>query len=894
MDPISDPGRGRTLRAASKPAVAAIVIGVSVWCAAGTLSVLVGDATSPRLIVAAPWWVALIAGGLALCVPGWRARPMTTVPALLTVLPWLPIPLPGVALIWTGPLAWLPIGAALLVAEGSRALVWRSALEPRRGLALAATGSMLIALCSGWALDPRVPGGDEPHYLVITQSLLNDADLQIENNHDARDYAAYFGGSIAPDYLVRGQNGAIYSIHAPGVSALVLPGFAVAGLRGAQITLLLLCGLTGALIWSAAYRLTHVETAAWFAWASIAGSTTMAVLSVMVFPDAPGACAVAAGVWLLVAARTATVRSIVAVSLALAALPWLHTRFAVLAGLLGLAVAGILLSDSARSIAVRWRRVGAFVAVPLVSALGWFAFFYLIYGTVDPRVPYGTNPELRSWIWGAVVGLFADQQFGLFTYAPVLATAFVGLVIAAPRAWRTPAALCIGMLLVYSMAVASYWMWWAGVPGIPARFLTAALPLLAVPLSVVWAQSKPLGRTWLLALLAMSMTTTALVLGVDRGAMAWNGRTGQSAWLEWLSPVVNLPRVWPSFFWRDEGAFLWHVGIVAAVVVAVWGLVGVIAHRQTGTPHGRRSAVAGGVLIGAMLMAGVGWSVTDSTVLDPARAQLAVHGAAGQGRAAVLVGPGVGLWNVTERPLRIRSDQAPLVDRPTTSILTLPRVPAGAYRVRLTPRPARDVMSDEGISNEVTPSEIIVRLGRSPRPLANLTLAPNTAHEFPLVLPAGAAVLLIEAHTAELAGQWDATLVPESLARPGSAMARSVWESPAEIQTFFLDDHVFPEAEGFWVRGSRTAEVVLSGGAAFAGRTRVMQVRNGGVDNVVTITSGQWREVVTLEAWQEHVVTLPPADVMGSWSLAVTSASGFQPAVLSGGDDTRFLGVWIQ
>ena len=161
-------------------------------------------------------------------------------------------------------------------------------------------------------------------------------------------------------------------------------------------------------------------------------------------------------------------------------------------------------------------------------------------------------------------------------------------------------------------------------------------------------------------------------------------------------------------------------------------------------------------------------------------------------------------------------------------------------------------------------------------------------------MPAGAAVLLIEAHTAELAGQWDATLVPESLARPGSAMARSVWESPAEIQTFFLADHVFPEAEGFWVRGSRTAEVVLSGGAAFAGRTRVMQVRNGGVDNVVTITSGQWREVVTLEAWQEHVVTLPPADVMGSWSLAVTSASGFQPAVLSGGDDTRFLGVWIQ
>ena len=84
------------------------------------------------------------------------------------------------------------------------------------------------------------PGGDEPHYLVITQSLLKDGDLQIENNYAARDYAAYFGGDIRPDYLVRGRDGQIYSIHAPGVSAVVLPTFALLGFRGAQATMVLL------------------------------------------------------------------------------------------------------------------------------------------------------------------------------------------------------------------------------------------------------------------------------------------------------------------------------------------------------------------------------------------------------------------------------------------------------------------------------------------------------------------------------------------------------------------------------------------------------------------------------------------------------------------------------
>ena len=81
-------------------------------------------------------------------------------------------------------------------------------------------------------MSPRIPGGDEPHYLIITQSLLTDGDLRIEDNHRRREYAAYVDGELKPDYLRRGRDGAIYSIHAPGVSALVLPAFALAGYPG--------------------------------------------------------------------------------------------------------------------------------------------------------------------------------------------------------------------------------------------------------------------------------------------------------------------------------------------------------------------------------------------------------------------------------------------------------------------------------------------------------------------------------------------------------------------------------------------------------------------------------------------------------------------------------------
>ena len=39
------------------------------------------------------------------------------------------------------------------------------------------------------------PSGDEPHYLVIAQSLWRDGDFKIENNHQRGDYREYFAAT---------------------------------------------------------------------------------------------------------------------------------------------------------------------------------------------------------------------------------------------------------------------------------------------------------------------------------------------------------------------------------------------------------------------------------------------------------------------------------------------------------------------------------------------------------------------------------------------------------------------------------------------------------------------------------------------------------------------------
>ena len=98
----------------------------------------------------------------------------------------------------------------------------------------------------GIASSRSSPQGDEPHYLVITQSLLIDHDLKIENNHRRGDYHAYYPVDLKPDYRRRGVDNEIYSIHAPGLAVIIAPAFALLGYPGVPVFLAVVSGLATA------------------------------------------------------------------------------------------------------------------------------------------------------------------------------------------------------------------------------------------------------------------------------------------------------------------------------------------------------------------------------------------------------------------------------------------------------------------------------------------------------------------------------------------------------------------------------------------------------------------------------------------------------------------------
>jgi hypothetical protein len=212
-----------------------VVAAVGLWLTLGAVSAS-GETATERLAVLPParLLIAFLAGAVVLAhvLPASPARLRPLYVAFLPWLPWLPLPIPAGFLLWNGPLAsaaWILIGCLLLA--GPAGAAWTRVLEtaPARQLALAILLAAASYMVAAWRMTPVLPDGDEPHYVVITQSLLYDRDLKIENNHRGGDYRAYVGRELKPDYLRRGLDGEIYSIHAPGLAAVALPAFALPG-----------------------------------------------------------------------------------------------------------------------------------------------------------------------------------------------------------------------------------------------------------------------------------------------------------------------------------------------------------------------------------------------------------------------------------------------------------------------------------------------------------------------------------------------------------------------------------------------------------------------------------------------------------------------------------------
>jgi hypothetical protein len=895
--------------------LAVLVVAISMWLSAGTLAVATPDGPRIALLPVSALSFGVVAFAAAVVVVLLRAGASRAPLGLLAliIIPWLPPPVPPAFLMWSGSIRWLVWTCLILLlvatAPGVRSLLCSvsrgfapqtSAAFRNRPRLCAGLLAFVIFAWAAWEVSPSVPGGDEPHYLIIAQSLLLDHDLKIENNHRRGDYQAYFAGPLAPHYIQRGRDGEIYSIHAPGLSVLVAPAFALGGYRGVVLFLLIVAACGSALTWHLAWLAAWRPSAAWFGWAAVTLSATAIFHSFTIYPDGVGGVAALTGVWALMRARQERESGADRVlpwllhGTALALLPWLHSRFAILAGSLGALV--LLRLSTTRNPA---GKAVAFLTVPALSALSWIGFFVAIYGVPDPSAPYGTSRDFSiSFVPGGLAGLLFDQRFGIFANAPVLVCAAAGLFMML-RTRRDPdpvgladSRLALELLFVlvsYLLTATSYAMWWAGWSA-PARLADPTVPALAIPCAVAWSRMRHrAARVIAAGSLALTAFVSFVLVTIDGGRLAYNTRDALALWLAWASSLTALGDGMPVWFRGREGPFLRDVVVWVVFLLLAWYCTRFIERLPSLRLRGPfATAVAGIFAVAAMVALTLVWSLhgVDGVTAAPAQLEFLRRLATEPGTVALEITP-PRLVQKESILTMLRIESAPRIDsgggmgRNEQPLITLPTIPAGSYRVRGRARGPG--------------GWLLLGVGQDQFSLRSEPL-PWPASPIEIRLPVDVRALVIRGDEEARRVVRSVTVEPLSLV----PLDQRLTDLPARHAVkysgaflYFLDERSFPEPDAFWVGGARQSSFVIQPERAVAGVDILL--RNSPVENVVSLESGRWRESLTMAPGEERHITIPIAPGHGGALVTVTSRSGFRPSdVVPDSRDERYLGVWMQ
>jgi hypothetical protein len=928
-----------------------LVVTLAAWCSRGVLDVVAGPNGPVRVAMLPPPAVLVVSallalGGQAAWLVGatriarrrLRAGPhldgkrvvapvSVLVPLYVTgvlITPYLPV-LPDLVpwlRVFAGPVAgivWAVAGVAVIVAtaaflgasapraDDGGGSFWRSRIAP--AVVWVVTLAVLVPLSWRLTKTPQIPGGDEPHYLVIAQSLWRDGDMKIENNHARGDYREYFDRPLDPHYLTRGRDEAIYSIHPIGLPVLIAPVYALGGYRLVVLALVMAGALAAALMWAFTRDVTGEPGAAAFSWLAIAFSVPFVLNSMSVYPEIVGAACVVVAIstgWVR-GGRRDTPGRWWAAGFAVAALPWLATKYALMAGALGVVLAGRAClwngTPGERPWQGRRPRLVAALAPSIVGLAAWLAFFQWVWGTPWPSAPYGTLTQTTVLnLPAGALGLLFDQEYGVVIFAPAL-------LLAAPgwwRMWRAGGAvrrLAIEVTVVFLALLAmvgAFRIWWGDAS--PGRPVIAGLLLWAVPVSwyvAPFSDDRRAGaRAWATVLLFAGLVLTTVTASVQAGALVASVRDGASRLLQWLGGTVELWRALPSFIAHPVAlAGLMTLAWLGAFCLTTW-LVSRdwIAGERTAT----RLRAGEDLLLALAALVALAF-LGSASVLAAFRPQL--QGSVpidARSRSVLLDG-----YSTTARPVAIRYEPfsattpadvasavrfraAPGVWRdpqPVPLLLNMRlSLPAGRYRVALqfAPLPAGEHV-------------LALRVGRVGPHFEVFTVAgTGSTWQAEFELPVDANFVGFEASRALAGAVQRAEVVPLRVvdrgrrARIGQVLAAQRYPVAA---VFSHDEDSWLEKAGVWTAAQREAAFTMIPAASGVLALRL----RAGTPNVVTLASGGWQARVEVAPDAPAEVAVPGVEAGTALPLLVRTTTGHvpidrDPAVR----DRRFLGVFLE
>ncbi|HET6882008.1 MAG TPA: hypothetical protein VFI31_17710, partial [Pirellulales bacterium] len=406
--------------------------------------------------------------------------------------------------------------------------------------------------------------GDETYYLIISESLIDEGDVDVANNMQRRGWQAGWHES-----QTIGRPHGWFSVHNVGLSALVAVPWGLGGTFGARLAMVACCGLAAPTVYRTINRVWRQPRGSLLLALALALSMPLLDASSQIYPDLP------AGVLLLFAATCAAEGAergpfegwrALLFTAAVSMLPWLHIKYAAAA----LIAVAWRLDTTRRSAAWRlstlWPPVAAIGSLASLAAYNVYAF-----GKMSGPYSEGSGLALHLNAFIVFMGLHFDQAQGMFFEQPLWLLGVIGL---APM-WRSARRECLWWLILYATAIlpnALHPNWYGGYSFV-GRFGSTAVLLWSLPLAhgvkMLFGENLRLPAVLAAASLVLQAGLAALWLPANHGLFNQGGRECLWAYNSLFPALLKnyLPYWLPySQFWRysaNFGALLFASGALA-------------------------------------------------------------------------------------------------------------------------------------------------------------------------------------------------------------------------------------------------------------------------------------------------------------------------------------------
>jgi hypothetical protein len=429
--------------------------------------------------------------------------------------------------------------------------------------------------------------GDEPHYLIISESLLRDGDLDLENNYRQNDGRRFGADGLAAGLHARQTiTGRFWSVHDVGLPVLILPIYWIAtrvaehapadvlarfrqtpGLFAFSLISLMFTTLTAGAAWlllSALWRVSRRYAVV----VVLALVLSPPVLShaFLIFPETVAFAVTCAVVWILaLEEQELTAVRVALVTTAVGLLPWMHRKYSLY--IFGLAL--VMFVRHHRWFLRQSRNVQALVvSLLLVPEIALHLWTLHAWGNLGGPQMLDWVPFSFSGLSTGALGMVFDRERGLLGYAPIylLVPACVALE------WRWSRWLSVPILALL-VPLAAFVTWTGGFSP-AARFIMPVTPLLALP--ALRALDHRIVRWCAVPLVAFQLVISALAWWHPRDL--WPKELGTNQVLEKIPWVGPAWAGWlPSIATGDPISRGWWC---AAVLAAVTGAIVMAARSQ--------------------------------------------------------------------------------------------------------------------------------------------------------------------------------------------------------------------------------------------------------------------------------------------------------------------------